>query len=86
MPVTVATQFKAWTIFALSNAGVMDSNHTQVMDVCVRLFRVYVVLYVGSGLVSSWSNVQGVLPTVYRLRNLKTAKVQRPVDPQKGKR
>jgi hypothetical protein len=33
------------------------------MDACVRLFCVCVVLCVGSGLVTSWSPVQGVLPT-----------------------
>jgi hypothetical protein len=33
------------------------------MDVCVRLFCVYVVLFVGNGLTSGWSFVQEVLPT-----------------------
>jgi hypothetical protein len=41
------------------------------MDVCVRLFCVSVVLCVGSGLATGWPPVQGVLPTVYRLRNWK---------------
>jgi hypothetical protein len=41
------------------------------MDVCVRLFCVCVVLCEGSGLVTGWSFVQGVLPTVYRLGNWK---------------
>jgi hypothetical protein len=47
------------------------SNPTRGMDVSVRLFCVYVVLCVGSGLATGWSPVQGVLPTVYRIRNLK---------------
>jgi hypothetical protein len=46
MPITVAARSKAWTIFAHSNAGIMCSNPTWVMDVCVRLFSVYGVLCV----------------------------------------
>jgi hypothetical protein len=42
------------------------------MDVYVCLFCVCVVLCVGSGLATGWSPVQGVLPTVYRLRNWKS--------------
>jgi hypothetical protein len=42
------------------------------MPVCVRLFCVCVVLCVGSGLATGWSPVQGVLTTVYRLRNWKS--------------
>jgi hypothetical protein len=34
--------------------------------VCVRLFCACVVLYLGRGLTTGWSLVQGVLPTVYR--------------------
>jgi hypothetical protein len=37
-------------LFARSNTGVVDSDPTRGMDVCVRLFCVYVVLCVGSGL------------------------------------
>jgi hypothetical protein len=51
---------KAWTVFSRSNAGIVVSNPTQGMDVCLRLFCVYV----GSGLATCWSLVQGVLPTV----------------------
>jgi hypothetical protein len=43
-PATVATQSKAWTVFARSNAGIVGSNPTQGMDVCVRLFCVCVAL------------------------------------------
>jgi hypothetical protein len=49
-PITVAARSKARTSFARSNAGIVGSNPTQCMDVCVRLFCVYVVLCVGSGL------------------------------------
>jgi hypothetical protein len=48
MPVTVATRSKAWTVFARSNAGIVGSNPTRGMDVCVRLFCV--VLCAGSAL------------------------------------
>jgi hypothetical protein len=41
--------------------------------VCMRLFCVYVVLCLGSGLATGWSLVQGVLLTMYRLRNWKKA-------------
>jgi hypothetical protein len=37
-PITVATRTKAWTVFARSNIGVVGSNSTQGMDVCLRLF------------------------------------------------
>jgi hypothetical protein len=55
-----------------SNTGIVGSNLTRCMDVCVRLVGVCVVLCVGSGLATGWSPVQGVLPTVYRLRNWKS--------------
>jgi hypothetical protein len=71
-PITLATHSNAWTIFDRSNAGVVSSNPTRGMDVCVRLFCVYVVLCVNRRLVTGWSPFQGVLPTVYRLRNWKS--------------
>jgi hypothetical protein len=70
-PVTVDARSKAWTVFACSNIGVLGSNATRGMDVCVPLFCVCVVLYVGSCLATVWSPVQGVLPTVYRIKKLK---------------
>jgi hypothetical protein len=36
-----------------------------------HLFCVYVVLCVRSGLAKGWSPIQGVLPTVYRIKKLK---------------
>jgi hypothetical protein len=50
LPITVAARSKAWTVFACSNTGIVGSNPTRGMDVCVRLFCVCVVLCVGSGL------------------------------------
>jgi hypothetical protein len=60
-PITAAARSKAWTGFAPSNAGIVGSNPTQGIDICVRLF----CLCVGSGFATGWSPVQGVLPTVY---------------------
>jgi hypothetical protein len=37
---SVAAQSKAWTVFTSSEAGIVSSNPTEGMDVCVRLFCV----------------------------------------------
>jgi hypothetical protein len=58
--------------FARSNTGIVGSNPNRGMDVCVRLFYVCVVLYVGSVLATGLSPVQGVLSTVYRIKKLKS--------------
>jgi hypothetical protein len=36
-PITVVARSKAWTVFARSNTGIVGSNPTWRMDVCVRL-------------------------------------------------
>jgi hypothetical protein len=41
-----------------------------MFDVCMRLFCVYVVLCLGSGLATSWSLAQGVLPSVKMITEL----------------
>jgi hypothetical protein len=41
------------------------------VGVCMCLFCVYFVLCLGRGLATSWSPVQGVLPTVYKIKKLK---------------
>jgi hypothetical protein len=67
MPITVAARSEAWIVFARSNAGILGSNPTQGMDVCmcVRLFFVCIVLCVGSGLERRADPpIQGVLPSV----------------------
>jgi hypothetical protein len=69
--ITVAARSKAWIFFARTNSGIVFSNPTHGMNVCVRLFRAYVVLCVGSGLATAWFPVQGVLATVCRLKKLK---------------
>jgi hypothetical protein len=67
----MAAQSKAWTVLARSNTGIVGSNSTRRMDVCVRLVCVCVVLCIGSGLATGWRPVQGYLPTVYRIKKLK---------------
>jgi hypothetical protein len=72
-PITVAATSKAWIVFARSNTGIVHSNPTRGVDVCVCVYSVCVVLFLGSGLAMGWSPVQGVLPTVYRIK--KTEKI-----------
>jgi hypothetical protein len=69
-PITVAARSKAWTVFARSNTGIVGSNPTRCLNICVRVFCIC-VLCIGSCLVTDWSPAQGVLPTVHRLRNWK---------------
>jgi hypothetical protein len=70
-PVAVTARSKAWTVFTHSNTGIVGSNPTQGMDVCVRLSCVCVGLCVGSGLPKGWSPVQCVLSTVCRIKEPK---------------
>jgi hypothetical protein len=72
-PITVAARSKAWTVFAHSNPGIVGSNFTQGRDVCVRLFCVYVVLCVGSGLATGWSPSNESYRLCIGLRNWKKA-------------
>jgi hypothetical protein len=84
-PIRVAARSKAWTVFAFSNTWIVGSNPTRSLDVCVRLYRVCVVLCTGRGFATGLSPVQGVLLAVYWLRNWKVAKVYkdyRPIDRQ----
>jgi hypothetical protein len=67
----MAARSEAWIFFARSDTGIVGSNPTWSMVVCVRLFCVCAVLCVDSGIVTSWSPAQGVLPTVYRITKLK---------------
>jgi hypothetical protein len=75
--ITVAVRYKVWTLFARLKAGIVGSNPTQDMDICVHLFCVCIALCVGRGLATNWPPVQGVLPIVYiGSKNWKTAKAQ----------
>jgi hypothetical protein len=58
-------------VFTLCNAGIEGSNPIRGIEVCMRLFRVCIVLCVGSDLATCWSPIQGLRPTVYRIKKLK---------------
>jgi hypothetical protein len=46
-PITVAARSKARTVFAPSNAGIVGSNPTQGMDVCIMcVYSVFLLFYV----------------------------------------
>jgi hypothetical protein len=63
---------KAWTVFVLSNTGIVGSNPTWSMDVCVLLFCLCAVLWARSGLATGWSPVQEYYRLCKRLRNWKS--------------
>jgi hypothetical protein len=47
MPITVDVRSKAWTVFALSNSGIVGSNPTQGLVVCiVCVYSVFVLFCV----------------------------------------
>jgi hypothetical protein len=68
LPIIVVALSTAWTVSIRWNTDIIGSNPTRDMDVCVRLFCVCVVLYIDSGLATGWSLVQGVLPSVCRIK------------------
>jgi hypothetical protein len=53
--ITVAARSKAWTVFARSNTGIVGSNPTRGMDVCVCLFCLFCPVCAGSSLAMRWS-------------------------------
>jgi hypothetical protein len=42
-PITVAARSEAWTVFTRSNTGIVGSNPTQGMDVCMCVYSVSVL-------------------------------------------
>jgi hypothetical protein len=66
----VAVQFKTWTVFARFNAGVIVSNPTRGMDVCMCLFCFYCPVCMCK-LCDGPIPHEGVLPTVYSIKKLK---------------
>jgi hypothetical protein len=44
--ITVAARYKAWTVFAPSNAGIVGSKPTQGIDICVSVNSVFMLSYV----------------------------------------
>jgi hypothetical protein len=76
-PIRTTARCKAWNVLTLSNAGIVGSNPSWDIDVCVRLLRVCAVLCAGSGLALGWSPIQEILPTVWKDQETeKAAKVQ----------
>jgi hypothetical protein len=63
-PITVASRSKSWTVFALRNTGVVEFHSRYGY---LRLFYVCDVLCLATG----WYPVQGVVPTVYKIKKLK---------------
>jgi hypothetical protein len=68
-PITVGARSEAWNIFAHKNTEIMDSNSTRGMDVCV--YSVFVLSCIGIGLVTGWSPVQLVLPTLCKIHSFR---------------
>jgi hypothetical protein len=66
--VKLAARSKAWTVFARWDRGF---EYHSSMDICVHLFCVCVALCLRRGLATGWSRVQGILPTVYRIKKVK---------------
>jgi hypothetical protein len=40
----MAAQFKVWNVLASKNAGIVGSNPTQSIDVCLHLFCLFVLV------------------------------------------
>jgi hypothetical protein len=61
-----AVWYKAWTVLARLDAGIVGSSPTRGMDVYVYVYvySMFVLSCVGRGLATSWLLIQGVLPTV----------------------
>jgi hypothetical protein len=62
---------KAWTVFARWNNGVVGSVPIEAWMFAPILL---VLSCAGSGIATKWSPVQGVLPTVYKIKKLKWSK------------
>jgi hypothetical protein len=52
LPITVASRSEAWYIFARLNTGIVGSNLTQSMDVCLRIFFVCARYWLCDGLIT----------------------------------
>jgi hypothetical protein len=69
-PITVAARSKLWPSSPAETLGSWARIPLEAW-MSVRLFCVCVVLCVVSGLARGWCLVQGVLPTVYKVKRLK---------------
>jgi hypothetical protein len=68
LQITVAARSKARNILARLNIGIVGSNPTSGMDVRLRVF-VLAFSCIGIGLATGQSLIQGVLPTVFKIRD-----------------
>jgi hypothetical protein len=72
-PIRVDARSKAWTVSARWNTGIVGSNPTRGMDVCVRLLHVRVFLCIGRGVATAHAPSK----ESYRQRNWKSGQSQR---------
>jgi hypothetical protein len=68
-----AARSKAWTLFVSTSTETVGSIPILSMEVCVRLFCLYVVVCVGVGLATSWSPYK---EPYHCIRKLKVSKAQ----------
>lgn len=69
---TVAERSKASTVSDSSNTGILGSNYTRGMNVCVRLFCACTVLCEGCGLAMGRSAVPEILKNISRMEKVKS--------------
>jgi hypothetical protein len=70
-PVTVAARSKAWNVFTRLITGVVSSNPTRGMDVCMRLFCLCCPVQVAALRRADHSSKESYQPPIsVRLRNL----------------
>jgi hypothetical protein len=67
LPVAVAARSKAWKMSSVARR----LGSWVRFQLSAWMFAFILCLCVGSGLATGWSHVQGVLPTVYRIKKLK---------------
>jgi hypothetical protein len=71
-----AARSKARNDFARSNTGIVGSNLIRRMDICMRFFCLCYPVYIAA--LRRADPVQGVLPTVYKIRNSEWKKATKP--------
>jgi hypothetical protein len=71
MSIIVAARSKTWTVFVRSNTGIVGSNPTRVMHVCVRLFCVCSALRADSGLATGLPTSQESYRLCKKIKKLK---------------
>jgi hypothetical protein len=64
--ITTKKRNRPITVAARLNTGIVGSNPTQDMDIC--LYSEFVLSRVGTGLATDWSPVQGDLASIYEIQ------------------